>query len=853
MSLLDWTRSETISKPSTIEVGWESLVDGQPRTQLLQSTDISTSVSQYVPITYVDANGATQSTDALVFKEEKRKTTRARVNLEYVSERLKYSRGLPPGDDFERSVSTYEYIITTEGPKPVREKTTVYVSGIALAGQLQNVLYAWSDPVNPSVYQFYDPPADEFLNHETIVEYEETKGADGRDYTRTKTSRWISAASLPEMKKSFAVYMKALEDSGTATAAAVGDAVLAHFGLFFEGTEVNVNIGRAPVPSKPSDEELARNEVVNGVNFSSDDTPSEVFGNDEGWTGYVPEDPVEIARSCSSEGYRRFFVRGQITLTSNEQIEQYLMILATELTDPSQLQDFPFNLFDEWQEATLAIPSNPQAFESWFYGPGPPVTLAKDIKSADCQSPGSSNWQDYNEDSDGDGVPDWAPFVPDSLEDYNVDSNGDGIPDWADYVPGDWDDYVDNPADWENTAIDSDNDGIPDWADYVPIGWEEFDTDTTYVNPEPETNNDKSITGRVVFDGQSYNDDNPTATTTYAMPYAPDDYFYYDKSIRKLYRSGAKKAAIKFGQTESALDIGHAYGQNIVTNFDLTPTLDLSPVYIRLAGIEGAFLLDAPSYAWGPEGMVVSSDLMLIGVTGYDGVSAPATSWLRLPVTPSAIGPAGSTTVEASPLKANSINIPNGFDVRNLAAVFAALPTNGTDVFREWRNQTSLVPPSLVLEREVIAAGPALRAVEFEYALDAGIDEAVLASGPAVEFNWTTVVQLPLSTLSLTAPTPVAAPDLVVVQLPLSTLTIGPVAPVVTADTVVVQLPVTTLTLTAAGVVGGITQVDLPLSTLTITDPVPVVMEVTSQNYFGSWAAQNRPWPVDYPPTWWAN
>ena len=240
----------------------------------------------------------------------------------------------------------------------------------------------------------------------------------------------------------------------------------------------------------------------------------------------------------------------------------------------------------------------------------------------------------------------------------------------------------------------------------------------------------------------------PVITATYNMPYAPDDYFYYEKSVRKLYRGGARRAAEKFGQTESALDVGHAYGQNIVTGFNETPTLDLSPVYIRLAGIEGAFLLDAASYAWGSEGMVVSSDLMLLGVGGYDGASAPATSWLRLPVAPATIGPASGTTIESSPVKANSINIPGGFDARNPGPTLAQLPTNGTDVFREWKSNTQLVPPALVLEQFAVAAGPQIILREFEYSLTLPTETISLATGPAVDSQeYTMADAVPLASI----------------------------------------------------------------------------------------------------------
>jgi hypothetical protein len=143
---------------------------------------------------------------------------------------------------------------------------------------------------------------------------------------------------------------------------------------------------------------------------------------------------------------------------------------------------------------------------------------------------------------------------------------------------------------------------------------------------------ERFITGTVIFDGEEYEDPSETVTATYAMPFAPDDFYVIDGDERIIDSGSATAAAEAFGEVESALDIGHAFGQNIVTEWSKFPTLDLAPIYIRIAGIEAAFLTDSVSYAWDANGMVVSSDLMLVGVTGWYGNTRPASSWVRLPV-----------------------------------------------------------------------------------------------------------------------------------------------------------------------------------------------------------------------------
>lgn len=394
MSLSDWSRSETVSKPSFIEVAWETIPTGngaaEKKTVQLQSTDVSKSQSTYQSFSYTDAEGASQKQDVVVYKEDVRRTTRARVNLEYVSERLKYGLGLPAGDDLERSVTTYEYTTTADGPKLTREKTTVYISGVALAGQLQDVQYAWE--LSAGGYGFYDPPGGEFISHETIVEYEEYKTAEGREYTRRKTSRWISAANNPESKASFVKWMKALKSLGDFTAEDVSNAVLAYTSLMFEGTEVNIDVGRLPPPSKPSDEDVTSVEVVNGrmeTELDSDSfTPSDRYGNDLGWTSFVPEgtDWRDLNSQPRTGGVPAW--------------NQYV---------PQQWQDY--NVEGD--------------------APGVPKWAA--------YIPQGQNWQDFVTD-----VNNW--------QNSFKDDNGDGVPNWAEYTPIGWEEFDTVDSDYVNTT-----------------------------------------------------------------------------------------------------------------------------------------------------------------------------------------------------------------------------------------------------------------------------------------------------------------------------------------------------------------------------------------------------------------
>lgn len=768
--MADWTKSETIAPPVVINVSYDTIATaGSPsvkKTVPCTSTSTSTNFTSYQTFPYTDADGNRQQQDMVVYKEDIKTTTKADVNLQYVQDRAKYGLGLPPGNDVERSVTTYEYFVGTDGPKLVREVTNVYISYVALAGQLQGIPYAFKNPGDSST-TFYDPPSGETVSTRTIIEYEEAKGADGRDYTRKKTSRYIAAANASEAKESFLKWMQGLKRLGLLSAAEINDALYSYAGLRFEGTEVTVEIGRAPVPSKPSDSELKANEVTNGVKYPSNTPAIDKYGNDKNWPAYVPPgtDPESFNKDSNGDGVPDWaeFVPTTPDFyqpdSNNDGIPDWQDPGGTGIPDWA---DF-VPVYDADQIGTSAFIDD--AAGSIDTPPAPPA-----------------DWNDYTTDSNGDGVDDWAPFVPSEMlgtapfiaedgvfpdnyppprtdpEDYDQDSNGDGVPDWAPFVPIDTAEALagpfiaDNsgtidappftPTDWNDYTPGGDT--VETWPPFVPVGPGDFDTGgTDYVNPTPEVSNERTITGRVIFDGSNYDDGDPTVTATYDMPYAPDDYFDFVKKVRKLIPNGAAAAAERFGRTEALLDIGHAYGVNIVTGFQEMPTLELSPLYIRLAGVEGAFLTDSLSYAWGPEGMVVSSDLMLLGATGYYGDEPPDASWLRLPVPAASLAPVPDPLTESAPRKANTLPLPAGFSVSNPGPVLQQLPRTRTDVFAVSQYTGGLVGPALELLRVALMTGPSLQFIEYPYELTLPAETQVIATAPLVEFQWLTQVTVP--------------------------------------------------------------------------------------------------------------
>jgi len=331
---------------------------------------------------------------------------------------------------------------------------------------------------------------------------------------------------------------------------------------------------------------------------------------------------------------------------------------------------------------------------------------------------------------------------------------------------------------------------------------------------EYTTTSERTLVARAIFDEQQYTNLTATSIANYSMPYSPDDMYLVNAQGKvSAFRQGSNGAAYRFGALENALDIGHAYGCNIVTGFDEMPSLPMAPVYVRQAGIEAAFLTDSISYAFDGDGMVVSADLMLLGVTGYYGANPPAVSWVRLPVPPAGLNQLDDGTTEANYAKANTISIPAGFDPTAPGPTFAALPANGVDVFSSWRDQPHIVGPTLEVVTSETAISVTGDTVEYPYELflepvisetgisvtgDSVVSPAfysveiptavveVVALAPATEIN--VIASIPTAMVNIDALVPVIeVPALI--DVPSATVSVYAMAPAVDVP-VVIDVPV---------------------------------------------------------------
>lgn len=173
-------------------------------------------------------------------------------------------------------------------------------------------------------------------------------------------------------------------------------------------------------------------------------------------------------------------------------------------------------------------------------------------------------------------------------------------------------------------------------------------------------------------------------------PYYTKPYVYYDNGWQ-VNNGDAPQKARQYAVTENRLLIGHRNGAGIQVLPELLPPQPLGLVFIRLNNATAAFRCNGTTWNLSPEGCTATTDALFWGA--IDG--AVANAWFPLPPNASTLPAAAAVTVNASPKPANAIAIPAGFNPASpdLAALFAALPTDAAPVFPKTITPGVLVKP----------------------------------------------------------------------------------------------------------------------------------------------------------------
>lgn len=713
----DWTRDTTLSPPIRVRIKYSPL--SSPSTwqyETFTGSPKTISTTTYQTFEYKDSEGQQQQEDAEVMQESITTTFIAAVSQNYVAAALSVGMNPAIGDAVSRQIKVSEYITTSEGLKIQKEREESWISEYELAGGL-DIDFGGLSAVPGSLS--WQPTGEEVLSSVTETIHEEYvvpgpyAGSPGKPYTRTKLSRWSCRGQTQEGKQKFSEDMKSAGEifTGPALASVLGGLVATMKELVFLGTEIRTSIGRTPVPSRPTGQEL---------------------------------DAVQIEDAAGPKPLKTF-----------DAVNDYGSPDYASWSDYAQPG---YGVADGSQDWAALVPT-------WqFY--------------ASTGEPDDSD-QGWSMSSITSGEPLWVKFVPEgeSWQDYDVDSDEDGIPDWAELIP---------PPEFYDG--DSNGDGIPDWAEFVPDGSSRA---RTYV------------------------------TETYEMPYGPDAFVAYDAEELSFIPSNAGEAMREFGETENTLRTGHALGVNVTSEAKALPTKPLAPIYLNAEGLVAGFLMNGVSWAFDANGLVVSADLLLMGVAGLDPAVEEAQAWVRLPG-----GTGGLQNLDLDPdlgglLPANTITMPEGLPEADRYRVFRWLPRNGEDVLGPaLQPDRALLAPFTPRSQMIGRSRHRAQLEEHPYRLSTTEE---LVGAVRVKATLEPVIRVPLVAVGIAAYAPGVSGSGAVVSVPAASLALaGLELQLAGMPRTIVAAPSTVIELAAGGpAVSGGAAVESPAAVIAITGAAP--------------------------------
>lgn len=251
----DWTYDVSYSTPRTYQISYVVSVGGAD-VEVRESVEHgskSETTTTYGPFYYYDSQGNQQQEDVVVTRETETTSVVGAINqTRWKSKREKGSPARAEDIVSYKSVTTYEYVATADGPRVVKEETKEYEPRIGFAGGLGIQNWFGVDLGLDSVLR---------SQTETIYDWD-----DRADRTKTIVKRWLAIGATSEGATAAAAMAKDLndifgEDAPHLYPLAIEKLVTAASELVFDGAETRLSIGRGNVESRPSPQERAREEL----------------------------------------------------------------------------------------------------------------------------------------------------------------------------------------------------------------------------------------------------------------------------------------------------------------------------------------------------------------------------------------------------------------------------------------------------------------------------------------------------------------------------------------------------------------------------------------------------------------
>ena len=191
-----------------------------------------------------------------------------------------------------------------------------------------------------------------------------------------------------------------------------------------------------------------------------------------------------------------------------------------------------------------------------------------------------------------------------------------------------------------------------------------------------------------------------SSTTTYSMPYAPDDEISIvstgvGPTIYNVIPSRAEELAQNFGRVQQLLAFGHRFGVSAQIAGRAAPSYPAEGCSLAIGGGSGAGLANGQSWTFDSNGFIANVDILYLGNSGSSsGDYRTPAAWF--PVQPGVTRLPGAPTVttNANPHPANTIPTPENFDpVSPEPSFWASLPTDAPPIYKNEVAFDIIVPP----------------------------------------------------------------------------------------------------------------------------------------------------------------
>jgi hypothetical protein len=251
-----------------------------------------------------------------------------------------------------------------------------------------------------------------------------------------------------------------------------------------------------------------------------------------------------------------------------------------------------------------------------------------------------------------------------------------------------------------------------------------------------------------------------------------------------------KVLKLRYQRAYRQIAYGNRYGMSLQMGPWELPMYPLSPLYLNLRSVVGAYASNGLSIAFNAEGIIANVDALLIGGVGGTGTPYfPVANSIALP-------PAPSPVVNEDYVLPNSIEIPEGFDPNSPGSIWSSLPATDAESFEQSLTPDYVYPSIPTTIKAVLGVRVGMAFRRYDYSLDGGVFPQALGIVTGITARRQLGVRVPATVAELLALNPTVSTG-AAVRPAVAAVTVAAVVPRV-ASSYAAQVPAASITVAAA-------------------------------------------------------